>query len=550
MLSVSQEVSIYFENFWNEKDLKVRVTTDQLNEECSDHFEKIRNFLDKFKQQIVNKNLNFDDIKQIQLIGGGVRVPGVRKVIEDSWKQHGLELSNHLNGDEAMALGANYMAAKFTGNFQAKPIVINDGPGYNVNLKIKFINSKDDENEYQKEGALFERKTSKYGLKKIISVTNVSGDFIVRVQTDDEDNFWVDYKVEGYAKVAKISEKRNIIQAKTNLYFELDHFGIPRLNKAEMHMKENYWEEVKEDKKGKKAEDKSEKKKEKKKELKSRAFAVVLEVSEIDKSLKTLIDYPEEWRKSLRLLSVYKQEEAERQKVLNIQNELESAIYEIKEILENKQEKSKFLTNDEKKDFKEFTLNLEKFLFEKNPTKEELIQKHVELKKIRNGFDIRYNEWVNRDRLFEKILVNFSKMQNDVVRIHKSNDNLPDYKVAEVQEKIETSRLWLIGVQKRLNEQELFVNPLITKSEIKERNQRMANLVKKLKNYKKPKNRRRYKNSKNKNLREKVTKDLNMDSDIIKEMSKKNMDKHMKDLAGEKESSSQTDTKKDLETDL
>ena len=44
----------------------------------------------------------------MELLGGGVRMPRVKKTLEEYFKSAKLEVGQHLNGDEAMALGAAF----------------------------------------------------------------------------------------------------------------------------------------------------------------------------------------------------------------------------------------------------------------------------------------------------------------------------------------------------------------------------------------------------------------------------------------------------------
>ena len=545
VLSVSQEASISLEGFWKSHDLKVKVTNEEVYDECQSLFKETEAFFNKFKEQIIKKDINFDKISQVQLIGGGTRVPGIRKVIEETWRVHDLEVSNHLNGDEAMALGANYVAANLSQNHNLNKIIINDGPGYSIKVKIKFRISQDDSVPFDKEGPLFEKGVSAYGTKKIMSVNGLNADFLLRLQSDDEDNFWTDYKVQGFDRVHKLLKGREVTEAKTNLYFHLDHLGIPKLVKAEMKVTENVWEEVK------KQDDKE--KKEDKKELKEKSFVIVLESTYLTSRIKTLSDHPEKWKKSVRILDVFKEEEKERKRNLSIKNELETAIYELKEIVESNEEKSRFLTEKEKRDFLIFSKELADFLFDRIPSKEELLDQQQKLRKVRNGFDIRYNEWVNRDLLIDKILGNFNKMQNDIIKIQKANANVPDFKVAEVNEKIERSRQWLLKAKKRFSEQDLFVNPLITKSEIKERNNRMGKLVSKLRKFDFNKKSYSRKLRRNKNLKENLKKDINVDrNEVLKEVTTENLERYFKSFASNvrEEGSNENENKNKPDSDL
>lgn len=44
-----------------------------------------------------------------------------------------------MNGDEAMALGASYHAANFSGSFRVREILLNDGFNYQVRAEISNL---------------------------------------------------------------------------------------------------------------------------------------------------------------------------------------------------------------------------------------------------------------------------------------------------------------------------------------------------------------------------------------------------------------------------
>jgi len=50
-------------------------------------------------------NLTLAEIHSVELIGGSVRMPKVKKTLDEYFKESKLELGQHINGDEAMALG-------------------------------------------------------------------------------------------------------------------------------------------------------------------------------------------------------------------------------------------------------------------------------------------------------------------------------------------------------------------------------------------------------------------------------------------------------------
>jgi molecular chaperone DnaK (HSP70) len=568
VLSVNNEVSVWVEEFWNEKDLNVHVSTEELKEECSYLLDDLESFFRDFKAKVKGNELNFDKVSKVELIGGGVRNPFVRQVIADAWKEEGAEVYNHLNGDDAMALGASFVAANYSSSFRARPILINDGPGYNVEVKVKF----DDEEKEDKDGMLFERKKARYGHKKTMTLSDIKKDFVVSLLANDEDEFNVDYQISGFERGLKSMEGKNITESKTNLYFELDLLGIPKLNRADIKLKESYWEEVKvkiekkeEEKKegeeeGEKEEkkegegeekkegeeekkegeeevnlDNSEEKKEEKpkepeyeikNELKTRNLVVNLSVKQTQISVKTLSNYPEEWTKSKRLLKVYKEEEEQRKKILTMKNELESAMYELKEIANDEEGKARFLSDEEKEAWLKFSSELEDFIFFTRPTQTDLEAKRWEMKKLRRDFDYRFGEWRERDVLIDMVMKSFNDMQNQINKIQQNNSDIPDSEIGKTQMKIESSREWLVKIKGELGEMKLYEKPKTTKKEIFDKKEEMSRLIFQLRHYKKPKEKKPKKEDEMmKEFREKMKKDMNLDPKILDGMDDEQLQK-------------------------
>jgi hypoxia up-regulated 1 len=58
-------------------------------------------------------NLTVSQLNSVELLGGGVRMPKVRKTLDDYFKESKLEVGQHINGDEAMALGEGNTINRF-----------------------------------------------------------------------------------------------------------------------------------------------------------------------------------------------------------------------------------------------------------------------------------------------------------------------------------------------------------------------------------------------------------------------------------------------------
>jgi len=78
-------------------------------------------------------------VAAFEVIGGGVRVPKVQQVLRERLGQvkPALDLSMHLNGDEAMAQGASFYAANISTRFKVRPIGVTDMLPFAVGARIE-----------------------------------------------------------------------------------------------------------------------------------------------------------------------------------------------------------------------------------------------------------------------------------------------------------------------------------------------------------------------------------------------------------------------------
>jgi hypoxia up-regulated 1 len=560
VLSVNKESRVYVEDFWNDKDLSLQVTVSEMEEKCADYFTELKQFLDEFKQEIVDRELSLDKVEKVELLGGGVRVPRVGAILEEAFKTKSTGLYNHLNGDEAMALGASFVAANYSSSFKPRPIFIEDGPGYDINVKIMFG---DDEEREFKDGKIYETGKSRYGHKKTISLNDVKGDLTVELMAEDEDNYKLEYLVGGFTAALKSIENKNVTDVKTNLYFDLSLTGIPTLEKADIRVKEDYIEttqvpikkeetkkeeekkeeekkegdkkeeekkeegkkeegEEKKEEDNKEGEEKKEEKKEEeeqkfetKTELKSKKYVLTLSIKKLSESVKTIRDNADEWKQSQRILKVFKMEEKKREQILTKINNLETIMYELKDIASYNDEKKEFLTEEDREKWLKFAEELEDFLFTGRPKESDMTLKEKEIRELKRGFEFRYSEWRERDVVIEAVMKSFNDFQNQVSQIQQNNDEIPDSEIALVQEKLNQGREWMNSKKEKLSKQKLYENPIITQSEIKEKYDQMKSLVFKLRHYKKKETKKSDKAEDKKKLREKLLKDMGMDPSLF-----------------------------------
>lgn len=85
-------------------------------------------------------NMQTSDIDDVELLGGGIRIPMVNQMLEDSFQK---VMATHLNGDEAMCFGSAFIATNSSADFKVKQIFLTQHPQYDVSVKIQPLNPED-----------------------------------------------------------------------------------------------------------------------------------------------------------------------------------------------------------------------------------------------------------------------------------------------------------------------------------------------------------------------------------------------------------------------
>ena len=144
-------------------DFKVLVERSVFEDKSRELINKIHLPIEKVLAK-AQKTVN--DVDVIEIIGGGVRIPMVQNRLSDYF--NGKEIGAHLNGDEAMSLGAVFQAANYSSIYRVRPIWLSDGYGYAMKLTVKGLEN----GEVLQEVDLFDGEDY-YGKKRQIRVNEV-----------------------------------------------------------------------------------------------------------------------------------------------------------------------------------------------------------------------------------------------------------------------------------------------------------------------------------------------------------------------------------------
>lgn len=90
--------------------------------------------MDPVNEALEKAGLTLDDIHQVELLGGGIRVPKVTQYLEEGMP--GKELAVHLNGDEAMCFGTAFIGSNSTTSFKVRKVLLTQNPTFDAKLVI------------------------------------------------------------------------------------------------------------------------------------------------------------------------------------------------------------------------------------------------------------------------------------------------------------------------------------------------------------------------------------------------------------------------------
>ena len=109
-LSMSDNTTIIYENFYESNDLSVNITKSFFENLCNDEFEKCIIPID---DALKCANLTYSKIHDVVLVGGSTRIPKIRDILESKFSG---KLKTNINPDEAVAIGASINASIINNN--------------------------------------------------------------------------------------------------------------------------------------------------------------------------------------------------------------------------------------------------------------------------------------------------------------------------------------------------------------------------------------------------------------------------------------------------
>uniref|UniRef100_S4REL5 Hypoxia up-regulated protein 1 n=1 Tax=Petromyzon marinus TaxID=7757 RepID=S4REL5_PETMA len=184
-------------------------------------------------------NLSIDEVDQIELLGGGIRIPKIQEMLIQTLQKN--DLGVHLNGDEAMCFGSAFIASNSSASFKVRKVYLTESS--TTESQSTSTDEQSAENHtatpvaivYEKNYVLYKR-TDYLGQKKSLSLT-YDTDMKIDVYSESEDGKKEKvstYVIKGIDTVAS-NDIAN--QPKVTLSFELsrsveERVPTPKKNKT------------------------------------------------------------------------------------------------------------------------------------------------------------------------------------------------------------------------------------------------------------------------------------------------------------------------------
>uniref|UniRef100_A0A671V9T7 Hypoxia up-regulated protein 1 n=1 Tax=Sparus aurata TaxID=8175 RepID=A0A671V9T7_SPAAU len=180
VLSANMEFMAQVEGLMDDIDFKAKVTRTEFEELCADLFQRVPR---PVQDALAAAEMKLDEIEQVILVGGSIRVPKVQEVLLKAVGKE--ELGKNINADEAAAMGAVYQAAALSKAFKVKPFLVRDAAVFPI--QVEFTREAEEEGfktlKHNKR-ILFQRMAP-YPQRKVITFNRYNADFAFDINYGD-----------------------------------------------------------------------------------------------------------------------------------------------------------------------------------------------------------------------------------------------------------------------------------------------------------------------------------------------------------------------------
>ena len=183
VLSANKETMVSVESFYEDTDLKDKMTRAELEEMIQPSLDKIDPLID---EALNIANCTMANITGVETMGGAWRIPRVQHELHRYFKSHDKEfdVAQHLNGEEAAVTACTMQAVNGSSSFRVRKVFFSDTLSRTFDVEINRAEVDDETKVIKPQFELFP-PGSKVGGKKKISM-NEDGDVEVKLWEGDK----------------------------------------------------------------------------------------------------------------------------------------------------------------------------------------------------------------------------------------------------------------------------------------------------------------------------------------------------------------------------
>lgn len=554
-LSANKAAPYIVESLHQDTDFQASIKREDFEEWCKDIFAQMTVPIDKALKMA---NVTLADISQVEVVGGGWRVPKVQELLAEFFEKgtgKKMPLGQHLNGEEAGAFGAALVAANSSQSFRVKKIFFSDLTHHEYSAQVTALKG-----SWEKNLTVLYPVGSPLGKKKTTS-TAIEEDFKVKLFEDGvliteyevtgvNDLLAEDWKGMNMSGSPKISaqiplETSGIIEMKTPTISVEEYYWVnvtkekpkPKVNKTKANASSNESAESNEsnETEEKKEEGDEEKKEEGDEEQKDnetsnesaetkdsdsaadsntsnksskpeKEYEVTLKLKKRkhEKKLKVKrIDYKpiplsEASIAELKLkLDAIANQEAEVQAVAGMKNELEAAIYGSRDKIE-REDIVKVSTEEQRAEVVKLCTEYEEWMYEGGTSKAEYQTRLAKIQGAMAPMEERAQELEARSELDDHVAAAVKDMKAEAQRIHKDMSWVSKNKTEAAEAKLAEFQEWWAKVVEKQAALPLHEAPAYTKADVANRMQKIIKAFEILSKQKKPKEEKKKEDKKDK----------------------------------------------------
>jgi hypoxia up-regulated 1 len=475
VLSANNEFPVRAEQLHANVDLVTKVSRADFEAACSDLWDRVTSPIDRALRAA---NLTIKDLHAVELLGGGVRVPKVKKLLEDYFKAADLPLGQHLNGDEAMALGAAFRAANLSTAFRVRKVGMTDTSSFGVSLRLENL---DESSDWSKHTSLYPAHSSLPAKVKTVAFHH-DQDISCRLEYDAQQTLLPEgtsellavYNVTGVAAFAAETENRGAGAPKLHLSFGLDASGVVQLLKAEATLEYEEEEPVVEEKKEEKKTDKEEAKDAEQSATPAtkKSKKVLRRVLTVKSNLDRV--YPPKWSAAQiaeakqRLRALQQADEIRRAKAAAM-NDLETYLYKVKNRLMDEETQLKSVsTEDQRQEVQDLANSIEEWLYDDGRDQEVPVYtaKQSELRAKAESIFHRYTEVKARAEAVSSARKALTEVRNKVSTWPEKMPHITSEESESLLKLVETAESWMNEKESAQSKVSPFEKPAFDSSEV------------------------------------------------------------------------------------